>query len=209
MKKKMLIVLLVLVFSLTLAMPTPALSQSDYPFHVKPTPVGNADGSDWDNACSLQYALTNASSGDEIWVAEGIYKPGTDRSDTFQLKSNVAVYGGFAGTETERGQRDWVANLTILSGDIGSPVWPYDNSYHVVMVEGKKAAILDGLYINSGMTWDKEHQNEDTPHNWGAGIYNNGTLTVNNCILSDNSAYWRGGGIYNSGTLTVKNCIIN
>ena len=40
----------------------------------------------------------------------------------------------------------------------------------------------------------------------GAGIDNNGTLTLNNDTLSDNSASGRnGGGIYNTGTLTLSN----
>ena len=44
-------------------------------------------------------ALANAASGKEIWVAAGTYLPttGTERSATFQLKSGVALYGGYAG----------------------------------------------------------------------------------------------------------------
>jgi len=48
---------------------------------------------------------------------------------------------------------------------------------------------------------------------YGAGIYNQGTLIVSNCILSANVAafasYSDGGGIYNSGTLTVTDCILS
>ena len=58
---------------------------------------------------------------DELWVAAGTYKPTsitTDRAATFQLVDGVAVYGGFAGTETTRDQRNPATNLTILSGDI-------------------------------------------------------------------------------------------
>ena len=66
----------------------------------------------WVDACGdLQTALDLAVPGDEIWVAEGSYRPdrGTgDRKGTFQLLSGVAIYGGFAGTETSRDQRDCV-----------------------------------------------------------------------------------------------------
>jgi hypothetical protein len=67
--------------------------------------TSGACGSAWGTACGLQHALNDiAVSGDELWVAAGTYKPttGSDRSATFQLKAGVALYGGFAGTETLR-----------------------------------------------------------------------------------------------------------
>ena len=85
------IVLLAAVVVFTLGLPMPAAAQSHDIWYVKPS-VSGGDGSSWDNACSLQYALTNASAGDEIWVAAGTYTPGTDRADTFQLVSGVALY---------------------------------------------------------------------------------------------------------------------
>ena len=42
----------------------------------------------------------------------------------------------------------------------------------------------------------------------GGGIYNEGTMTVNQCTLSGNSAS-DGGGIYNNGTLTVNQCTLS
>jgi hypothetical protein len=72
--------------------------------------TGSGTCSSWADACTLSYALdpSHVVTGDEIWVAAGTYRPSvrTDpndpRSATFQLKSGVAIYGGFAGVETRR-----------------------------------------------------------------------------------------------------------
>jgi hypothetical protein len=43
----------------------------------------------------------------------------------------------------------------------------------------------------------------------GGGIWNSGTVTVNDSTLSDNSAHFNGGGIYNaSGTLTANDSTV-
>ncbi|WP_013334895.1 hypothetical protein [Gloeothece verrucosa] len=89
--------------------------------YVKTGSTGN--GSVWNNAYgNLTSAITATQSGDEIWVAAGIYKPttGTDRTASFTLKNNVAIYGGFTDTETARNQRNITNNVTILSGEIGA-----------------------------------------------------------------------------------------
>ncbi len=43
----------------------------------------------------------------------------------------------------------------------------------------------------------------------GGGIFNNGTLTLTDCILSNNTAASDGGGIFNNGTLTLTDCILS
>jgi len=90
---------------------------------------GLNQGTTWTDAYTdLQSALHIAALPDsavtEIWVAAGTYRPSKriaaydPRTATFQLADQVAVYGGFAGGETELGQRDPAANETILSGDL-------------------------------------------------------------------------------------------
>ena len=64
-----------------------------------------------------------AESGENIWVAAGTYKPGGSRSDTFVLVSDVALYGGFQGTETSLDQRDPRIHETILSGGAKRTYW--------------------------------------------------------------------------------------
>lgn len=85
---------------------------------------GVNNGSSWANAfTSLQGALAvvnaNPANSYEVWVATGVYTPAAASLDSFRIeRNNVQIYGGFAATETLRTQRDWSANLTILSGDI-------------------------------------------------------------------------------------------
>ena len=61
---------------------------------ARPAAIGLGDCSSWENACTLQTALTGSASGDEIWVAAGVHKPSTGSNiATFQLKDGVAIYG--------------------------------------------------------------------------------------------------------------------
>lgn len=169
---------------------------------VKSDASGTDDGTSWMDAyTSLRSALTGAAGGDEIWVAAGTYTPttGSDRTATLQLPDSVAVYGGFAGTETMRGQRDWMANVTVLSGDVGGPGLD-DNSYHVVTVTGTSAAaVLDGFTITGGRANDPTLPGS-TPNREGAGMRIIGASpTLTNLIITDNVALMRGGGVFLDG----------
>ena len=42
---------------------------------------------------------------------------------------------------------------------------------------------------------------------YGGGIYNSGTLTLNDCVVSDNTSIGRGGGAFNGSVLTLNDCI--
>jgi hypothetical protein len=166
--------------------------------------TSGACGSTWGSACGLQHALNDiAVSDDEIWVGTGTYKPttGSDRNATFALKSGVALYGGFAMTETLRSQRNWTANVTILSGEIGV-AGNSDNSYHVVTADSVDAtAILDGFTVTGGNA-NGSGADEGT----GGGVFSYyGSPMIQNVILSNNSASGVGGGMFNdhsSPTLT-------
>lgn len=163
---------------------------------------GSNDGSSWGDAyVSLQSALNVADDGDEIWVASGVYTPGVNREDNFQLLSGVAIYGGFVATETVIAERDWVEHETVLSGNIVSvepsvaPAVASGNSFHVVVGSGVDASsVLDGFTISQG------NADGTSPQNKGGGMYNSGgSPTLNNLKFVGNSAQF-GGGLYNSGS---------
>ncbi len=166
--------------------------------------AGTDDGSSWENAYhNPQDAFAAAEPGEEIWVAAGIYTPGSNRDDSFVLKHGVAVYGGFNGTENFRYQRNWRANTTVLSGEIGSPSIKTDNIYHVVQTASiyvnplDETAILDGFTISGGYAGDSY-----SPHDKGGGFLNDyGYPTLVNLNFIGNYAYNHGGAIATNTTV--------
>jgi hypothetical protein len=196
---------------------------------------GNNNGSDWANAYnSLQDALENAVSGDEIWVAKGTYLPteetdgttDTQRKYSFMMVDGVSIYGGFAGTETAVSQRTDYSyggvNETILSGDFNgddvitgeggtlSITGNTENAYHVIYHPAgytlTNTALLDGFTITGGNA-----NGSANPWDDGGGIYNSDgqTPTINYCYFIGNEAGDNGGAIQNADNaspISITNC---
>ena len=183
------------------------------------TPPGTGDS--WGNAYTYLTTGLDAARGcanvNEVWVATGVYTPGTADTDTFLLPPGVGVYGGFTGYESARSQRDWANNVTVLSGDIGGDDTGKDangvitdtsnivdfNSYHVVFADGTDtpitgSTILDGFTITAG------EANGAYPHQYGGGFFCDGIGSGSVCsphlanlIFSGNCASIVGGAMYN------------
>jgi len=154
----------------------------------------NCNCSSWAQACNLQTALTNAVSGDQIWVAAGTYKPTTsnDRTATFQMKSGIAVYGGFPAAGGDWSSRNWETNKTTLSGSIGIVVNASSNSYHVVKAENVQKATLDGF---SSPAEQLIMRKAFTDTQYGGGIYikSSTDVTLVNVEFDQNVAIYGGG----------------
>jgi hypothetical protein len=175
--------------------------------------VGTGTGQSWTNAMTtlneaLAVAKTSAGSITEIWVAEGVYKPTTtsNRSISFDVPSGVKIYGGFAGTESALSQRDWEANVTTLSGDIGEPRDSVDNSYNILVMNNCNFnTLLDGFRVVSGRAYNNGIGN---PEGSGGGITMlDASPVIRNCAFTDNSGL-DGGAIKATGSSspTITNC---
>ncbi len=175
---------------------------------------GVNDGSSWVDAfVELQSALDVATSNDEIFVAQGTYKPDydvatdthtRDRSSTFQLLNDVKILGGFAGYgHTNPNSRAIERFKTVLSGDLSGDDEPgflnvSENVSSVVTGSGvNNTAILHGFIITGGRG------------SFGGGMKNiNGSPKISNCRFIANSVSTKGSGMYNLfGAPKVFNCI--
>lgn len=195
---------------------------------VRAGATGANNGSSWRDAyTSLRTALAAAVSGQELWVAEGTYKPSPwnaqdplnflVRRETFALKDGVALYGGFAGGETLREQRDWVAHPTILSGDLigndaaGLPANDAsrsDNSKYVLTAIGVGAStVLDGFTITGGNSNDFDAI--DSRKGPGIFIQNGAGPTLRNLVLTRNVSFGGGTIFINNSGPTLTNVTIS
>ncbi len=160
--------------------------------------VTTGDGSSWALAYKyLQDALDDATSGDQIWVAEGTYYPDRgdsqtvgDRTATFEMIAGVSIYGGFDATELLLNARsgDLDDAVTILSGDLTG-----SNSHHIVTADDSSigaSTVLERFTIEDGMADMNGYRN-------GAGmLIDEAGPTVRYCTFEGNEASNSGGAIY-------------
>jgi hypothetical protein len=186
--KKSLLVCSFILLSLTKAFSSGPIT------YVNASAGGANDGTSWSDAYTdLQTALGNTSTG-EIWVAAGIYYPSatSGTSYSFHMKSGVALYGGFNGSESIRNQRNLITNISTLSGDLDrSGNYSGGDSYHVVSFDNAdNTSVLDGFTVTGGNSsgagsiFDLVGAAISVAPN-GGGTY---SPQIANCIITGNNA---------------------
>ncbi len=190
---------------------------TDPSIYVDVSAAGANNGSSWADAFTqLQPALDATVPGDEMWVAEGTYKPSSDyglsigdRGKHFRMINDVIIYGGFATGGDVFANRDPNQYETIVSGDLnGDDDSGGDNSencyhvfYHPIVANLDTTAVLDGFTITAGNAnvsiWP------DHTASGGGMLNNSSSPTVTNCRFTGNLAvfgYAGGGGMQNIGS---------
>jgi len=154
----------------------------------------SGDGTTWGTAfATIQEAIDAASAGDEAWVKAGTYT----LSATINLDEEVSLYGGFAGAETSREERDWETNVTTIDGN---------DAVRCLYVTADNVTI-DGFTVTGGYTDGTVVENGAAMQN---GLYGGGEIdtTVANCVFTDNHSGRHAGAIYNDeGNLALDNCV--
>lgn len=213
--------------------------------YVKPDGSDMNSGDSWEAAYrTIQHAIdalaaTPGMPG-EVWVAAGTYEPTTYLEDnpnypaSFRMSDGISVYGGFAGKETSKAEREikaggmpWdFANVTILQGQSYSGEINWNNtdnrwslnsaSTHVVwfaplLNENKRGfdnvTILDGVTVRGGQatTSQADYYNGDR----GAGIYMCVNAWLTNSVVTENVAQGDGGAVWLSGGRVMSSLLFN
>jgi hypothetical protein len=139
---------------------------------------------------SAQVVTNNADSG-----------PGTLRSAITNAASGAVITFGpnlSGATITLSSTLTINTNLTIDASALPGGLQINGNrAVRIFNVAYNTFVFLNSLTLTNGVT-----------RGGGGGIYNAGTLTLTNCILSGNRAPY-GGGIFNDGTATLNQCTLS
>lgn len=179
-------------------------------YRVNGSAVASGDGGSWSaplDEAGFAAALSGAASGDEFWIAKGVYRPvipasadaisTVEQGKSFTLGNGVALYGGFVGSETAREQRDPDKHCVVLTGDLGlddgrdargvtlsADVIRGTNSKNVLKGTNVKGVRLDGIAVSGG------------DQGVGAGLsLGRSDVVIQNCLFQGNRAVSFGGGI--------------
>jgi len=148
-KKHYLIIGLCLAFTGVLFLHTAAFAAI---IRIKPDGNDDNSGTSWALAKkTVRAAINTGNQGDEIWFAAGTYPEHIQNKVISDVAVDVALYGEFAGTETDRNDRNWNVNLTILDG--GGGLFPIPSEIgSVVYIRGgaTQANRIDGFIIIRG-----------------------------------------------------------
>lgn len=141
-------------------------------------------GTSWNDPMkTIHEALASAVDGEEIWVKAGVHPFATTAS---AVGLDVGIYGGFAGGETQRDQRDPVTQQTILDGQGTSGT-----------LSAGLAATVDGFIFTGSMSHSAGSVVDCTFTANPGPLYISPGATVRSCRFEGNT----GTAVVGSGTI--------
>lgn len=128
----------------------------------------------------IQDLVDKSNSGDSIFLDNGLFK---GNGSPIIINKDLNIYAeNYNFSEDEN--HNLSKSNTVLDGDFKSNIF----------------LVNDGINLNLyGLSLINGYAKDD-----GAAIYNNGILTLENCLFENNSAT-NGGSLFNTGTLSINN----
>ncbi len=173
---------------------------------------------------ALYTALEKAKDGDVIGIKGAITIPSPDALEYASVTLKRMEAGaklifadtyGYGGTSTVKyiefdGNSTSVSGtepFVVISGDVSFSMCEFINCFY----EGGNGGDINtgtkggAVYIGSGSVSFSSCRFDNNCADYGAGLFNNGTVTIDNSTFEGNWAEETGGAIYNAGTLTMRN----
>ncbi|HAD13200.1 MAG TPA: hypothetical protein DCF33_12285, partial [Saprospirales bacterium] len=195
--------------------------------YVNKNALGGNNGTSWINAYNeLSQALPTAQYGDEVWVAQGTYKPYLEGiTNSFNMISGVKLLGGFSGWETNQNQRNWKLNETILTAQYmvsqNGVVFPPYNIIYCIATDS--TTLVDGFTFRDVLAgpFNGEPCAANQHNCFGGGIFLYSStptfptyLSINNCRFLNNCCAAGGSAIgvnfsEGSGGFAIRHCYFN
>ena len=150
-----------------------------------------------DGALTLREALLAADTDTPVGDAPGGCEGAADR-----IVFSPAFFSGGSATIALGGEELEISSNVEIHGP-GPELLTIDGGRQsrILQVGGEGSAVVEGLTITGGRA------EQTVPRRWedtiGGGIYNAGTLKLNDVAVSGNSSEMDGGGIYSEGELTI------
>lgn len=172
----------------------PPLQRTLARVYVRPDGSDIADGSTWGTArrsITAAFRVVRPVRG-EVWVAAGTYV------ECIALPKGIALYGGFAGTESAVDQRVWTANPSVIDANTKGVVV-------AIPTDAGPSTVLDGFTLTNGLGATGPSGRV------GAGVLiDGGAPTLRNLLITGNGAA-RGSGIYVGprGAPVIESCRID
>jgi len=182
--------------------------------YVVPSPKGNDSGNDCLNlnspCATVQYAVDQAATGDEVRIASGIYSDifirnrlSTVVTQVVYISKSLTIRGGYTTTNWE--SADFSTNLTILDGQDAGRVVNIETPAGTTPI----SVTLEGLRLVNG---NAAGQTSPSGPEGGGGIHGFGvTATLRNNYLAHNYGSQVGGAILLVGDgpfMLVNNTVI-
>lgn len=168
------------------------------------TVTDDETGHCWENAFnSVASAQPFLREGDSLFIAQGVYiADSIDRNVSFQFPHNSFILGGFPTGGSSLGLRNTQTYPTRLSGNIGDTSTHLDDSYHVLKNSEQTTTWIKGIHFQGG------NHIGDTQYSTGSGIYNQGTLYLDDCIFIEQHGDESGYAIFNKHEMFLSNSIV-